>query len=162
MIESEMPAKAPIAAKNLQRFAPISANISIIGEFVSICQYAFKIFVNIRDFLTPVANINVIKIVMNAANRSGVWPINVPNFERIHNDILPLYIESIQALIAAAPAAEPIKYSRILLAIPAIKNEMITAGPAKFLATIPATIYEIDFDETNQSFGIQSGINMQI
>lgn len=39
---------------------------------------------------------------------------------------------------------------------------MITAGPAKFLATIPATIYEIDFDETNQSFGIQSEINMQI
>ena len=48
---------------------------------------AFKMFVNIRDFFTPVANINVIIMVIIAANISGVWPMNVPNLDLIHNVI---------------------------------------------------------------------------
>lgn len=74
-----------------------------------------RILVNSNDFLTPVASINVMAMVINAANRSGVWPTKVPNFDLIQILIDPLYKASIQALMAADPAAVPIRYSRILL-----------------------------------------------
>uniref|UniRef100_A0A1Y1KW94 Uncharacterized protein n=1 Tax=Photinus pyralis TaxID=7054 RepID=A0A1Y1KW94_PHOPY len=108
---------------------------------------AFSTLLKIRDFLTPAANKTIISNVMTNAKKSGGLPNIVPTLSSIASLMAPFDKALRQALNAQAQALVPMRYSSIIfhpenmLAIAAMIKLKTTPGPAKFLATIPATRY---------------------